>query len=113
MGLDYPYTCSQINMCAVELTSETVTILTDMMDECCPLLTGTHLENFIKSYVDRLTENTLDVMEKVRAINSDMRTECDRQIEKLEDMIYDLKGEKDELQEEFNRLISLRDEICE
>ena len=64
-----------------------------MIDECCPLLEGDKKASFIKGYADQIYDDLEGNFEGVRRSNEDMRSEADRQIDKLEDRVSELEAD--------------------
>ena len=107
MALDYRYTCPDINRSITAFKSDIESHLSNMLDDCCPMLEGKQKENFIKYYAEQIYNDFEANFEDVRKTNEDMRKEADRQIdyaeEKLsnvEEEIKDLNARIEELEEQ-------------
>ena len=107
MALDYRYTCPDIDRSITAFKSDIESNLSNMLDDCCPMLEGKQKENFIKYYAEQIYNDFEANFEDVRRTNEDMRKEADRQIdyaeEKLsnaEEEIKDLNARIEELEEQ-------------
>ena len=103
MGLDYGYTCGDIddmiNYCKSILSDG----LSDIISDVCPLLEGEPKESIIITYVDYIYDELESAFEGTRKTNSDLRDVADRQIDSLESMIEDLKDDVETLERELSK----------
>jgi chromosome segregation ATPase len=118
MGLDYGYTCPDINQSIDGLKSDIIAILRDMASEICPLLSSETLTTISKEHMPYIYDIIEGCVEDVRRTNSDLRSSAEKQIDKLEDEVEYLKNEikgledkvadledsVDDLEEEINNL---------
>ena len=104
MGLDYGYTCPDIDRGIDRFKSDIENYLSDMLDECCPMLEGEQKEAFVKGYVDLMYDDFERNFEDVRKVNEDMRKEADKQIESAESELDDMKGELEDKETEISHL---------
>lgn len=105
MGLDYSYTCPVIDSSIKEFKESIKSQIYDLVNECCPLLDGKTLDDFIEGYADAIYDDLESAFEDVRSSNEDMRSEADTQIDDLEldisrkdDEITDLNAKIEELE---------------
>lgn len=110
MGLDYGYTCSDIDQGISQCKSDIESQLSDMLDECCPLLEGEQKNNFINNYLDAIYADIEQNFEDVRKSNEDMRKAADEQIDSIEN---DLDSQKAEIEDLNNKITELEDQITE
>ena len=54
MALDYGYTCPDIDISITAFKSDIESYLSNMLDDCCPMLGGKQKEDFIKDYVEQM-----------------------------------------------------------
>ena len=118
MALDYGHTCPYIDRSIRAFKSDIESYLSNMLDDCCPLLEGKQKEDFIKDYVEQMYNDFEANFEDVRKANEDMRKEADRQIDyaekKLEDAekeIKDLNARIEELEGQVPELESQLDNV--
>jgi len=104
MGLDYGYTCPDINRSIDDLKSEIQAILKDMANEICPLLTTEILTTISKGYMPSIYDIIESYIEDIRQTNSDLRSSAEKQIDDLEDEIDNLKYEVKSLKDEIETL---------
>lgn len=104
MGLDYKYTCPDIDRNIKTFKNDISNHLESMLDECCPLLNGKVKEDFIKEYINYIYDDFEQNFEDVRKINEDMRKEADKQIEYAKERVSDIESEITELNNKINEL---------
>ena len=100
MALDYGYTCPDIDRSITALKHDIEGSLSNMLDDCCPMLEGKQKEDFIKDYVEQMYRD----FEDVRKINEDMRKEADRQIDYAEKNLADAEEQIKELNAQIEEL---------
>lgn len=110
MGLDYGWTCPDIDRGVDQFKNDIEGYLADMIDECCPMLEGEQKDKFIKGYVDSMYDNFECNFEDVRKANEDMRKEADNQIDRLESEIEDMKSE---LEDRDSQITDLEGQVSE
>ena len=110
MALNYGYTCPDIDREINSFKDAIKSYLSDMLDECNPMMEGEQKELFIKSYANDMYRDFENNFEGVRKVNEDMRIEADRQIERCEN---DLGGIRVELEEVNIEVDSLHEQIRE
>ena len=93
MGFDYGYTCPDIDAGIDAYKSDIEVSLSDMLDECNPLMEGEQKEKFIKSYSETIFSYFESNFEGVRESNENMRKEAEIQIEAKESEIETLEEE--------------------
>ena len=93
MALDYGHTCPDIDRSIRVFKSDIERSLSNMLDDCCPLLEGKQKEDFIEDYVEQMYSDFEGNFEAVRKINEDMRKEADRQIGYAEQKLADAEEE--------------------
>lgn len=93
MALDYGHTCPDIDRSIKAFKSDIESYLSNMLDDCCPMLEDKQKEDFIKDYVDQMYKDFESNFEDVRKTNEDMRKEADRQIEYAEEKTFDAEEE--------------------
>lgn len=108
MGLDYGYTCGEIDSYIADAKGVMRNHFYDVLEEACPLLHNIAKTEKSKEYAEALFEDMSDIFESVRKCNEDMRKEADSQIDDLEELVSNLeanvadidslKGEVDELE---------------
>lgn len=108
MGFDYGNTCSDIDSDINDFKGVIQSYLEDILDEVCPMFEGEKKDVYIKDSVSNIHSDCEGIFEHVRACNSDMRTEADRQIDRAGDRISDVESELSEANE---RISELEDEI--
>ena len=102
MGFEYSHTCPDIDR-AINAAKDSINSqLEDLVGECCPMLEGEQLVDYIKSWTDCIYDDIEDCFEATRKTNEDMRKEAERQIECLKDDNIDLKNEIEALERENN-----------
>jgi len=104
MALDYGYTCPDIDRSITAFKSDIESYLSNMLDECCPLLEGKVKEDFIKEYADQMYNDFEPNFEDVRKTNEDMRKEADRQIDYAEERASDAEEEIKNLNTQIGEL---------
>ena len=93
MSFDYNYTCPDIDAGIAAYKSDIEASLSDMLDECNPLIEGEQKEKFIKSYSETIYSDFESSFEGVRESNENMRKEAESQIEAKESEIEILEEE--------------------
>lgn len=118
MGLDYRHTCPDIDRSITAFKSNIESYLSNMLDDCCPMLEEKQKEDFVKDYVEQIYNDFETSFEDVRKTNEDMRKEASRQINFAEEMLADAEEEiKDlntrieELEEQVSELESQLDTV--
>lgn len=111
MTLNYKYTCPDIDRSITAFKSDIESYLSNMLDDCCPLLEGKQKEDFIKDYVEQMYSDFESNFEDVRKTNEDMRKEADRQIDYAEEEIKDLNARIEELEGQVSELESQLDAV--
>lgn len=104
MGFDYGYTCGDIDKGIENFKSWMEDTLSDMLDECCPLLEGDQKNDFIAGYVLSLYEDFQGTFEDVRKCNEDIRSAAESQIDTIEGKIDDLEDEVSDLKDTISGL---------
>jgi chromosome segregation ATPase len=111
MALDYRHTCPDIDRSITAFKSDIESYLSNMLDDCCPLLEGKQKEDFIKDYVEQMYNDFEANFEDVRKTNEDMRKEADRQLADAEEEIQDLNARIEELEGQVSELESQLDAV--
>ena len=109
MALDYRYTCPDIDRSITAFKSYIESNLSNMLDDCCPMLEGKQKENFIKYYAEQIYNDFETNFEDVRKTNEDMRKEADRQIDYAEER---LSNAEEEIKDLNARIEELEEQIC-
>ena len=104
MALDYGYTCPDIDRSIKAFKSDIESYLSNMLDDCCPLLGGKQKEDFITDYVEQMYSDFEANFEDVRKTNEDMRKEADRQIDYAEEKLVYAEEEIKNLNERIEEL---------
>ena len=104
MGLDYGHTCPDIDRGIDQTKTDIENNLDSMIDDCCPLFEGDKKQDFIKGYADAIYDDLEGNFENVRRCNEDIRSEADRQIDKLEDRVSELEAELSEHADKVSQL---------
>lgn len=110
MGLDYEWTCPNIDREIDQFKNTIEGYLEDMIDECCPMLESKQKDNFIKRYVNNIYYEVKYNFEDVRKTNVDMREKADKQIDQLESEIEDMENE---LEDRDNQITDLEGQVFE
>ena len=111
MALDYGHTCPDIDRSIKAFKSDIESYLSNMLDDCCPMLEGKQKEDFIEDYVEQMYSDFEANFEDVRKTNEDMRKEADRQIDYAEEEIKDLNARIEELERQVSELESELDTV--
>lgn len=93
MALDYGYTCPDIDRSIAEFKCDIGSYLSNMLDDCCPMLEGEQKEYFIKDYVEQMYIDFQANFEDVRKVNEGIRSEADKQIDFAECRLADAEEE--------------------
>lgn len=99
MGLDFNYTCGDIDNNISDFKSEIEDTLDQVLDAACPLLEGQPRIDFIKEWVDHTYKNCEPIFEDLRKTNEDMRQQAELQLSELEtekDEAEEIVGERDD-----------------
>jgi wobble nucleotide-excising tRNase len=104
MGLDYDYTCPDINSSIKDLKSDIQYILRDLSNEICPILSSETLKEISTGYAASIYDIIESYIEDIRQTNSDLRSSAEKQINNLEDEIDNLKDEVKSLKDEIETL---------
>lgn len=104
MALDYRYTCPDIDRSITAFKSDIESYLSNILDDCCPMLEGNQKKDFINDYVDQMYSDFEANFEDVRKTNEDMRKEADRQIDYAEEKLADVEEEIKDLNEQIEYL---------
>lgn len=107
MGLDYGWTCGNIDAGISESKEAITDTVKDLLEKYSEL-DGEQIEDIAESESGYLYRELESVFEGVRSTNEDMRKEADRQIDQLEGEVEDLKQQLDCLTSEIE---SLNDEL--
>jgi len=83
MGLDYKYTCPDIDNSINKFKDDISNYLSDMIDDCSPMLKGKQKDIFIKSYTRYIYKSLETNFEFVRLLNKDLREEANIQINNM------------------------------
>ena len=103
MGLDYGWTCGDIDKNIDDAKQNIEDVLSDFMYDLNPLFMDTQEGiDLLKSYQERLYGEIEPCFEGVRETNQDMRKEADAQIEKLQDEIDQKDLEIEDLEEKVD-----------
>jgi predicted nuclease with TOPRIM domain len=108
MGLDFRYTCPEIDENKASFEEDIEVHLSNMLDECNPLLEGEQKKSFVKHYMNSIYTCLESAFEQVRQTNIDMRGKAEEQLEDAEYKIEQLNDEVSHLNEEVS---SLKDEV--
>ena len=118
MALDYGHTCPDIDRSITSFKSDIESYLSNMLDDCCPMLEGKQKEDFIKDCAEQIYSDFEPNFEDVRKTNGDMRKEADRQIDyaeeeasDAEEEIKDLNARIEQLEEQVSELESQLDAV--
>jgi flagellar motility protein MotE (MotC chaperone) len=104
MGLYYGHTCPDIDRSITSFKSDIESYLSNMLDDCCPILEGKQKEDFIKDYAEQMYSDFEPNFEDVRKTNEDMRKEADRQIDYAEEKASDAEEEIKDLNARIKEL---------
>lgn len=110
MAFDYGFTCPDINKSIDQFKSVVSDYLSNMLDDCCPMLVGEQKQEFIKSYSDQIYQEFESNFEDVRKTNEDMRKEAEKQIEYAEERLETSEQTNSEYSEKIQLL---EDQISE
>jgi len=110
MGFDYGHTCGEIDDHISDAKGNITYYVSDLLDECCPLLEGKQKDDFIKGYTDSIYDEISNSFEGVRKTNEDMRKEAENQIDNIERELDDCRGE---LSDANDRITELEQEVDE
>ena len=111
MGLDYGYTCGEIDSYIADAKEAMRNHFYDVLDEACPLLHNIAKTEKSKEYAEALFEDMSNIFESVRACNEDMRKEADSQIDELEEHVSNLEAEVIDLEGDIDTLECEVDEL--
>jgi len=84
--------------------SDIESYLSNMLDDCCPMLEGKQKGDFINDYVDQMYNDFEANFEDVRKTNEDMRKEADWQIDYAEEKTSDAEEEIERLNARIEEL---------
>jgi len=104
MGLDYGHTCPDIDISIKAFKSDIESYLSNMLDDCCPMLEGKQKGDFINDYAEQMYSDFETNFEDVRKTNEDMRKEADRQIDYADRQIDYADRQIDYAEEEIKDL---------
>tara|TARA_R110002072_G_C7680072_1_gene511335 strand:+ start:250 stop:609 length:360 start_codon:yes stop_codon:yes gene_type:complete len=104
MALDYGHTCPDIDRSITAFKSDIESYLSNMLDDCCPMLESKQKEDFIKDYAEQMYNDFEANFEDVRKTNEDMRKEADRQIDYAEEKASDAEEEIKDLNTRIEEL---------
>lgn len=104
MGLDFGWTCPDIDKNIVALEESLTDNIDSILDECCPLLTGEQKSKFIKDWVDHIMVANKDLFEDLRKTNSDLRDQAEKQIGDLETKVDELEFDLESANQEIETL---------
>lgn len=85
--INYHFTCPYIDRGISELKGSIESVLSSVVDECCPLLEGDAKRQFLAGWEQSLYESLEDAFEGVRRTNESLREAAERQLEELENTI--------------------------
>jgi len=109
MAFDYHYTCPEIDKNISYAKGSIEDTISNLVEECCPLLEGDPKQRFVKGWADSLYDSLENIFEDVRETNVKIRAEAERQINYLEDDINDRDIKISELEE---TITNLEQELC-
>ncbi len=102
MGLDFHWTCQNIDKNIQTFKDNVEVSLEDFMDEITPLFTNTEAgKSLIQKFTKQIYEENESIFEDMRDENFEMRSQADKQIEELEEHIEELDKEIEELNEKL------------
>ena len=104
MPLDYGHTCTDIDRSITAFKSDIESYLSNILDDCCPMLEGKQKDDFIKDYAEQMYNDFEANFEDVRKTNEDMRREADRQIDYAEERASDAEEEIKDLNARIEEL---------
>lgn len=104
MGLDFNYTCGNIDSNIKDFKSVIEDCIDDILHDACPLFSGAEKTKFIQSQVEKIYNDCENIFEELRKCNSDMRDQAELQISELEDNLDNITYERDELQKKVDTL---------
>ena len=105
MGLDYGYTCSQIDSDIKDFKGTIKGFFEDMLFDVCPLYLETEEgKKMVEAYTNSAYEDCQGIFENVRSCNEDMRQAADKQIDDAEEKVADLESEIDDKQTQIESL---------
>ena len=109
--VNHHYTCAYIDKGISEFKGDIESVLSSIVDECCPLLEGEPKREFLSGWEQELYNNLENAFEGVRKTNEDLREVAEKQIEELENtidekesFIKDLEERISNLEEELNNI---------
>lgn len=111
MGLDFPYTCPDINDEIRGLKDTLRDEIDEILSEAVPNWVGSSKDEFITGNIDRIYAQIISVVETVRSTNEDMRSAADDQIDQLDLEIEEKEDFITELEEEIFNLKSHIDDL--
>jgi len=97
MGLDFGYTCPDIDRGIEAFKNDLKMFINEIIDDICPLLEGDVKYDIVKSYADNIYNEFEDNFEGVRKTNEEMRSQADRQIIELQDEVDELRSKIEDL----------------
>ena len=104
MALDYGHTCPDIDRSITAFKSDIESYLSNILDDCCPMLEGKQKADFIKDYAKQMYNDFEANFEDVRKTNEDMRKDADRQIDYAEERASDAEEEIKDLNARIEEL---------
>lgn len=97
MGLDYRYTCLDIDGSIQDYKDCIKQFLENIIMQCSPLIGEAEKKDLIEDYLDDFYKEFESSFEGIRETNEDMRKEADSQIGTYEEEILGLKCTVDEM----------------
>lgn len=93
MGLEYRYTCSEIDEHIKDAKGVIDGHIDKILSEACPLLEDASRRKSVEEYEKELYEELSPVFEGARSANEQIRNAADKQIEALQEEVKDLDEE--------------------
>lgn len=101
MGLDYPYTCPDINAMIDSSKRDIESSLSEALEGSIEDMLPIEYKAVLEGEVAYLHGLITDYFETLRNINSDMRDTADRQIEELENRVEELECDLDDMRDQI------------
>lgn len=80
---DFSNTCPRIDKAIGQAESALEQLMDELLEEACPLLSGSARQNIVIDWGKRALEAVSDAFETVRSTNEEMRRAAEDQIERL------------------------------
>lgn len=108
MSFDYPYTCPIIDRNLKEIKEHIQNTLSELIQECSPLLPSEVLTKVSEDYMERIYSDIEYNIENVRNTNEDMRVKAENQIS---DIKYEMQALEEIIAEKDTEIQDLQQSI--